>query len=67
MGLNESQVKKILQTVINIVTKLPSRGLSVKLNLNLGHLTVNEEGDLVFQDLANVGNVEGTAIKTKAS
>ena len=50
--------------VVNIVSKLPALGLSVKLNLHLGHLTVNENGDLAFNDLANL---DGAATKTKAS
>ena len=47
-----------MQTIVEILGKLPSRGLSAKLNLGLGHLSVSEDGDLAFADQGNI-NTDG--------
>ena len=59
LGLSESQVKSILQAMVEILVKLPARKLSAKLNLAVGHLTVSEEGELAFAEQGNNTNFDG--------
>ena len=47
-----------MQTIVEILGKLPIRGLSAKLNLGLGHLTFSEDGNLAFTDQGNI-NMDG--------
>ena len=47
-----------MQTIVEILGKLPARGLSAKLNLGLGHLSISEDGELAFADQGNI-NMDG--------
>ena len=47
-----------MQAILEILGKLPTRGLSAKLNLSLGHLSISEDGEFVFADQGNI-NMDG--------